>query len=320
MPNLQGRHERITPVAKRQDIDRRGLLFGFGSYFLWGLFPLYFRLLSRSSAFEIVAYRIVCSLVFCVLAITVTRHWRGVKYVLANRRAVVVLAGAGLLVSANWTLYVWGVNNGHAIDASLGYFINPLMSAALGVIVLGERMRRAQWVAFGVSTVAVIVLIVGYGNVPWVALGLATSFALYGLMKKQVGAGVPALPGLAIETSAATPFALGYLIWLGVGGLNTVHLDGYALLVALAGPVTAIPLLLFASASVRVPLSTMGILQYVAPILQFLTGWLIIGEQMPPARWLGFGIIWVAVLIFIIDALHHSRQGSVEAEPVLVHH
>lgn len=318
MPNLQGRHERITPVAKRQDIDRRGLLFGFGSYFLWGLFPLYFRLLSRSSAFEIVAYRIVCSLVFCVLAITVTRHWRGVKYVLANRRAVVVLAGAGLLVSANWTLYVWGVNNGHAIDASLGYFINPLMSAALGVIVLGERMRRAQWVAFGVSTVAVIVLIVGYGNVPWVALGLATSFALYGLMKKQVGAGVPALPGLAIETSAATPFALGYLSWLGVGGLNTVHLDGYALLVALAGPVTAIPLLLFASASVRVPLSTMGILQYVAPILQFLTGWLIIGEQMPPARWLGFGIIWVAVLIFIIDALHHSRQGSVEAEPVLV--
>ena len=182
------------------------------------------------------------------------------------------------------------------------------MSAALGVIVLGERMRRAQWVAFGVSTVAVIVLIVGYGNVPWVALGLATSFALYGLMKKQVGAGVPALPGLAIETSAATPFALGYLIWLGVGGLNTVYLDGYALLVALAGPVTAIPLLLFASASVRVPLSTMGILQYVAPILQFLTGWLIIGEQMPPARWAGFVLIWVAIIVFITDALRQSRR------------
>ena len=309
-------------MAKRQDIDRRGLLFGFGSYFLWGLFPLYFRLLSRSSAFEIVAYRIVCSLVFCVLVITVVRGWRGLNRVLKNRRAVMVLAGAGLLVSANWTLYVWGVNNGHAIDASLGYFINPLMSAALGVIVLGEKMRRAQWVAFAVSAAAVIVLVVGYGSVPWVALGLATSFALYGLMKKQVGAGVPALPGLAIETSAAAPFALGYLIWLGAVGANTVHLDGYALLISLAGPVTAIPLLLFASASVRVPLSTMGILQYVAPILQFLTGWLIIGEQMPPARWLGFGIIWVAVLIFVVDALYHSRQASRSPEPapVLVAH
>ena len=154
MPNLQGRHERITPVAKRQDIDRRGLLFGFGSYFLWGLFPLYFRLLSRSSAFEIVAYRIVCSLVFCVLAITVTRHWRGVKYVLANRRAVVVLAGAGLLVSANWTLYVWGVNNGHAIDASLGYFINPIVTVLLGVLVLHERLRPAQWAAIALIGIA----------------------------------------------------------------------------------------------------------------------------------------------------------------------
>ncbi|WIY81815.1 EamA family transporter RarD [Propionimicrobium sp. PCR01-08-3] len=293
-------------------MGRNGVSLGFAAYFLWGLFPLYFKLLSRSGAFEVVAYRIVCCLVFCVLAIAVLRGWRQIGDVLHNRRAVVVLAGAGLLVSFNWTMYVWGVNNGHALDASLGYFINPLVNAVLGVVLLGEKMRTAQWVAFAISAVAVVVLVVGYGSVPWVALGLASTFATYGLMKKKVGAGVPALPGLAIETSAATPFALGYLVYLGVVGANTVHLEWYAVLVALAGPVTAIPLLLFASASAKVPLSTMGILQYVCPIMQFLTAWLIFAEQMPPARWLGFAIIWVAVVIFIVDALVHSRQMTVQ--------
>ncbi len=199
-------------MVQRRGIGQSGVSLGFGAYFLWGLFPLYFKLLSRSGAFEVVAYRITCCLLFCVLVVAVTRGWRQIGEVLHNRRAVVVLAGAGLLVSLNWTLYVWGVNNGHAIDASLGYFINPLMSAALGVVLLGEKMRRAQWVAFAISALAVVALVVGYGNVPWVALGLASTFALYGLMKKKVGTGVPALPGLAIETSAATPFALGYLI------------------------------------------------------------------------------------------------------------
>ncbi|WP_341727950.1 EamA family transporter RarD [Brooklawnia sp.] len=311
-------------MVQRWGIGQSGISLGFGAYFLWGLFPLYFKLLSRSGAFEVVAYRITCCLLFCVLVVALTRGWRQIGEVLHNRRAVVILAGAGLLVSLNWTLYVWGVNNGHAIDASLGYFINPLMSAALGVVLLGEKMRRAQWVAFAISALAVVVLVVGYGSVPWVALGLASTFALYGLMKKKVGAGVPALPGLAIETSAATPFALGYLIYLGVVGANTVHLDGYAAVIALAGPVTAIPLLLFASASAKVPLSTMGILQYVCPILQFLIAWLIFGEQMPPARWLGFAIIWVAVAIFVVDALVHSRQvivkqaDEVDAEAELV--
>ena len=310
MPNLQGRHERITPVAKRQDIDRRGLLFGFGSYFLWGLFPLYFRLLSRSSAFEIVAYRIVCSLVFCVLAITVTRHWRGVKYVLANRRAVVVLAGAGLLVSANWTLYVWGVNNGHAIDASLGYFINPLMSAALGVIVLGERMRRAQWVAFGVSTVAVIVLIVGYGNVPWVALGLATSFALYGLLKKKANVG--AAESLAVETGVLVLPALGYLWWLDASGAGTFgHLStSHSVLLAGAGLVTVLPLLAFSAAATRIPLSTLGLLQYLGPSLQFAIGVFVYREPMPPSRLAGFALVWVALALFTTEGLRHRHRAA----------
>lgn len=294
----------MTPVS-----EQRGVVLGLGAYLLWGVFPLYFQLLVRSEALEIVAYRIVFSLVFCFAAIALTSDWRRLARVLRKRRPVVVLMLAGLLVSSNWALYVWGVNNGYAIDAALGYFINPLVNAFFGVALLGERMRRSQWVAFGISTLAVVVLIVGYGQVPWVALGLALTFGLYGLTKKRVGAGVPPLPGLAIETSAATPIAVGYLIWLGAAGLSTVPLaSSYGLLVMLAGPVTAIPLLLFAAAAVRVPLSTLGILQYFAPILQFLIGWLIIGEQMPMERWIGFAIIWVAVLVFIIDAVRHGRS------------
>ena len=269
-----------------------------------GPFPLYFRLLIRSGAFEIVAYRIVCSLLFCLIAIAVTRNWRQLGRVLRHRRSVLVLAVAGLLVSANWTLYVWGINNGHAIDASLGYFINPLVNAVFGVLLLGERMRRLQWLAFGIGTTAVVVLIVGYGQVPWVALGLALTFGSYGLTKKKLGTAVPPLPGLVVETAAATPFALAYLLWLASAGLGTVPQgSGYSLLIMLAGPVTAVPLLLFAAAAIRIPLSTLGILQYVAPVGQFLIGWLVIGEQMPLERWIGFGIIWVALIIFVIDAL-----------------
>lgn len=296
--------------------DRRGVLLGLAAYLIWGLFPLYFQLLTRSSAFEIVAYRIIWSLVFCLILLAVGRNWRRLLAVLKRRRSVLILMAAGLLVTFNWTLYVWGVNNGHAIDAALGYFINPLVNALFGVILLGERMRRLQWVAFAVGTLAVLVLIVGYGEVPWVALGLAVTFGLYGLTKKKVGLLVPPVPGLAIETAAATPFALVYLAWLSSAGLATVPLvSGYGALVMLAGPVTAIPLLLFAAAAARIPLSTMGILQYAAPILQFLAGWLIIGEQMPLERWIGFGIIWIAVIIFVIDALGHARPTRLPAGP-----
>ncbi len=291
--------------------DRRGVGYGFLAYLIWGMFPLYFQLLIRSGAFEIVAYRIVLALVFCLIVIAVTRDWQQLARLGKHRRSVGVLAIAGLLVSFNWTLYVWGVNNGYALDASLGYFINPLVSAAFGVVLLGERMRRLQWLAFGISTIAVVVLIVGYGQVPWVALGLATTFGVYGLVKKKVGAVVPPLPGLTIETAAATPFALAYLIWLGASGLSTVPLgSGYMLLMSLAGPLSAIPLMLFAAAAIRIPLSTLGILQYIAPIGQFLIGWLVIGEQMPLERWIGFAIIWVAVIIFIIDALRAGRAGA----------
>lgn len=295
-------------------VDRRGVLLGFTAYLIWGLFPLYFLLLARSGAFEVVAYRIWVALAFCLLAIAVTRGWRPFMQVLRQARITGVLLLAGVLVSLNWTLYVWGINNGHAIDASLGYFINPLVSATFGVVLLGERMRRLQWMAFGLGTIAVLVLTFAYGKVPWVALGLALSFGTYGLVKKKIGDSVPPLPGLAIETAATTPFALGYLGWLAASGAGTVPIfSGYGALVMLAGPVTAVPLLFFAAAAARIPLSTLGILQYVAPILQFLAGWLVIGEHMPLERWIGFAIIWVAVVIFLVDAVRNGR--SIPAEP-----
>lgn len=295
-------------------LDRRGVWFGAAAYLIWGLFPLYFMLLARSGAFEIVAYRIVYSLIFCLLAIALTTQWRSLARVFRDHRAVLVLMLAGFLVSANWVLYVWAVNNGYALDASLGYFMNPLINAAFGVLLLGERMRRLQWIAFGIGTLAVLVLSIGYGQVPWVALGLGFSFGLYGLTKKKVGVAAPPLPGLAVETMGVAVFALAYLGWLAAKGLNTVDpISGYGALVAMAGPVTAIPLLLFAAAAGRIPLSTMGILQYIAPIGQFLIGWLVIGEQMPAVRWVGFGIIWVAVVIFITDAIRHGRAGGAAA-------
>ncbi len=291
------------------DEQRKGVILGFLAYLWWGLFPIYFQLLTRSGAFEIVAYRIVFSLVFCLMALAALRQWAPLRTVLRNRRSTVTLALAGVLVAGNWTMYVWGVNNGYAIDAALGYFINPLVNAAFGVILLGERMRRLQWLAFGVGALAVVVLVIAYGRVPWVALILALTFGLYGLTKKMVGLSVPPLPGLAIETAAAAPFAIIYLGWLASAQLSTVDLmSGYGLLMMLAGPVTAIPLLWFAAATARVKLSTMGMLQYVAPVLQFLLGWLYIGEQMPPGRWAGFIIIWIAMAIFMLDMAGQARR------------
>lgn len=300
---------------------RTGTIHGLAAYFLWGLFPLFFHLLNTVGAVEIVAYRVICSLVFCLIILTLTRQLGELRMVYANRRASLILAGAGVLVTANWLLYIYAIVSGHTLDGSMGYFINPLVSALLGVIFLGERLRPLQWLAFVVGGLAVAVLILGYGQVPWIALGLALSFGLYALIKKQVGAVVPPLPGLAVETSAVTPLAIGFLIWWGAAGHGTAMSEPRTLvLLMLAGPVTAIPLLLFASATARIPMTTVGFLQYVSPILQFLCGWAVFGEYMPPARWAGFVLIWVAVLIFVLDSLHASRMHRRALHPVAPPH
>lgn len=298
-------------------VVRNGLWPGVMAYLLWALFPIYFRLLERSGAVEIIAYRVICSLIFCAVLIALRGQWASVRSVLRNRRAAWMLALAGLLVTANWTLYVFGVNSGRTLDAALGYFMNPLIAALLGVVVLGERMTRIQWLALLVGTIACVVLVVDYGEVPWIGFGVALSFAVYGLLKNRVGATVPPLVGLGVETAAMAPVFIVYLGWLAATGASTASpTTPYGWLMYLAGPVTAIPLLLFAAAARSLPLVTIGMLQYIAPIGQFLIGWLVFGEPMPRGRWLGFALIWVAVLLFVAGAVVRWRRRAKVGESV----
>ncbi len=289
--------------------ERTGLGYGLAAYLLWGLFPLYFTLFARSGAVEVVAHRALWSLVFCALLLTVLRQWGALREALRDRRLTLGLAVAGVLIVVNWSTYVLAVLTGHTLETALGYFINPLAVAALGIVVLGERLRRLQWLAMAFGAASVLVMVLGYGQVPWIALILACSFGTYSLVKKVAGRSVGALPGLAIETGAVAPVALGYLGWLVFAGEATASpASGYGALLATTGVVTAVPLLLFAAAARRVSMVTIAILQYVAPIGQFLLGWLVFHEPMPPMRWAGFALVWAAVVVFVVDALVASRR------------
>ena len=287
--------------------NRAGLGYGLAAYILWGLFPLYFQFFGRSGALEVVAHRALWSLGFCLLLIAMLRQWGLLRAALADRRTVAALALAGGLIVVNWTTYVFAVMTERTLETALGYFINPLAVAGLGILVLGERLRRLQRVAMAFGIASVAVMVVGYGQVPWIALTLAGSFGFYSLVKKLAGRSVGALPGLAIETAAVAPVAAAYLAYLAVTGGSTAT-GGYSALLATTGIVTAIPLLLFAAAARRVSMITIAILQYLAPIGQFLVGWLVFNEPMPAARWAGFTLVWAAVALFVADALLASRK------------
>ncbi len=294
----------------RVDERRIGVGAGLGAYALWGVFPLYFPLLEPAGGVEIVAHRVVWSLLFVALLLAVRRGWAQVRGVLADRRALLVLAAAAVLIAANWLVYVYAVNSGHVVETSLGYFINPLVSVVLGVAVFRERLRRLQWVAVGIAVLAVAVLTVDYGHPPWIALTLATSFGLYGLMKKLVR--VDATPGLFVETAVVFLPALVVIgVLEGSGDAAFGHAGaGNAVLLVTTGLATAVPLLLFAAAARRVPLSTVGLLQYVTPLMQLAIGVFVYGEPMPPARLAGFVIVWVALAVFTADSLRHARAGA----------
>ncbi|NHC16470.1 EamA family transporter RarD [Motilibacter deserti] len=286
----------------------RGTLFGAAAYLLWGLFPLYWPLLEPAGALEILAHRMVWSLVAVAVLLAVTRGglpWRGL-----GRRRLGLLMAAGAVISVNWLVYIVGVNSGHTVETSLGYFINPLVTILFGVFLLGEKLRRAQWAAVGIAAAAVVVLTVAYGRPPWIALVLALSFGTYGLLKNR--AKVAAVPSLAVETATVAPFALGYLVVLQAAGDATFGSagGGQAALLVGSGVVTAIPLLLFGAAAVRVPLTVMGLLQYLAPVVQFLIGVLVQHEHMPPARWGGFALVWLALVVLTVDGLRARRAAS----------
>ncbi|WP_277208442.1 EamA family transporter RarD [Isoptericola croceus] len=299
-----------TPPAARW-----GLPLGLGAFLLWGAMPLYFPLLEPAGAVEIIAHRVVWSLVFCVALLAVTRTLTSFTAVFRRPRTLGVLTVAAVLIVANWVTYVYAVLSEHVLDAALGYYINPLVTVLLGVVALRERLRPAQWVAIGFGAAAVVVISTGVGGLPWISLALAFSFGAYSLTKNRVGRTVGALPSLAVETTVATPFALAYLAWLTATGASTFSQEGvaHALLLVSAGVVTGVPLLLFGAAARRLPLSVVGMLQYLTPTLQFLVGLLLFGEHMPPARWVGFGLVWVALVILTADGARAARATRMAA-------
>ncbi|MFC5752173.1 EamA family transporter RarD [Actinomadura rugatobispora] len=284
--------------------ERRGIVYGVAAYVIWGLFPLYWPLLKPSGATEILAHRIMWSLVAVLVMLAAGRRWiRGLSW----RRAG-LLAAAAVMITLNWGVYIYAVNSGHTLDAALGYFINPLISVLLGVVVFRERLRRWQWASVGLGGAAVVVLGAGHGRLPWIALVLALAFGTYGLLKKF--ADTPSLESLAVETAVMFLPALGFAVALGVQGEAEFGHNGlvHAALVAGGGFVTAIPLLLFNGAAIRLPLSVIGMLQYLTPVLQFLIGLLVHHEDMPADRWAGFVLVWAALVVLSADGLRARRR------------
>ena len=284
------------------------MLLGVAAYSLWGAFPLYWPLLEPAGAVEILAHRILWSLVTMGVIAVVLRRGPRVRALFADRRTFTLLALAAVVVTVNWATYIWGVNNGRVVETSLGYFINPLVTVLMGVCILRERLRPLQWVAMGVAAAAVGVLTLDYGRLPWVALILAFSFGSYGLAKKTANVG--AIDSLVVETSVIAPVAAVYVGWLATSGQSSFasHGAGHALLFATTGIVTAIPLICFGGAAIRVPMVTLGLLQYLAPILQFALGVLWFHEDMPAGRWIGFGLVWAALVLFTVEAVTHRRR------------
>lgn len=299
-----------------EPLHSRGMAAGASAYLAWGLFPLYFAYLSPLGPFEVVAHRIVWSLIFMLLVVTAVRGWRRHLRIWCSKATLCYLLASALLLAINWLLFVYAVHTGHTIDASLGYFINPIVTVVLAVLALGERMRGAQWVAMGFSVAAVAVIWFGYGSLPLIPLLLALTFGTYGLVKNRVGRSVTAIDSLTAESALLAPASLAYLAWLHTYGQGVFGTHGVVFNVAIVagGVVTGLPLLLFGAATRRIPLRYIGMLQYITPIMQFLLGVLVFHEAMPTARWVGFSLVWVAVVILLVDGLIHSRShGRLEA-------
>lgn len=286
------------------------MLFGIAAYLIWALFPFYFRAVDYISALEVVANRVVWSFLLLLIITTITRGWGSLRLLATNRRQLGLVALGSLFIAANWSAYVVAISTNHALQASLGYFISPLVIVAMGVILLKERLRTGQWIAVAFAVIAVAVLTISYGALPWIALILAFSWATYGFIKKFVGWG--AVESLTVETGVLSPIAITIMVVMMIQGTSATISNGGStlLLLMLAGPVTTIPLLLFTGAATRLPYSTLGILQYITPIGLFIVGVGFFHEAMSPTRWVGFALIWCALVVFTIDARRHSSEMS----------
>lgn len=282
----------------------RGLTYGALAYILWGLFPAYWPLLVPAAPVEVLAHRIAWSFVTMAVVVALLGKWRPLREL--SGKSWLMISAAAVLITLNWGTYIYAVNTQHVVESALGYFITPLVSMALGVIVLKERLRLPQIAAIGVLVAAVIVLTVDYGRLPVISLILACSFGVYGLLKKKVP--LDAIAGLTAESTVIFPIALAYLIFLGSANTFTTEGTGHTLMLLSTGIVTVIPLVLFGAGALRVPLTTMGVLQYLAPILQFLWGVFVVHEPMPASRWIGFGLVWLALAVFTVDAVRNRRK------------
>nr|WP_269151143.1 EamA family transporter RarD [Spelaeicoccus albus] len=291
------------------------MLFGMLGYVSWGFIPLYFAILEPAGSIEIVAHRVLWCLVLCAIALIFTRGYRRVFALMRSPRVLLTIAAASVFIAGNWLTYVYGVMTGRVVEVSLGYFINPLFTVLLGVVVLRERLSRTQWAAVIIGTVAVIVIAVAYGRLPWLALVVAFSFGMYGLLKNRVGKSVGSLEGLSIESLVLTPISLAYVLWIEAAGHGTFTGNGagHTLLLMGLGAVTAIPLLLFGAGARRLPLVWMGMLQYITPIMQFVLGVTVFGEHMAPARWIGFFLVWTALAVLTTDMLRRRRQRQLRS-------
>lgn len=291
----------------------KGILYGIATYILWGFFPIYWKFLHQVPALQVIGHRISWSFILLVAILLVTRQWQDFRSTALKPKVLGIYAIAGVLLTINWLVYVWGVNAGFIVETSLGYFINPLLSVLLGVIFLRERLRPTQWVPVGIAAIGVIYLTYVYGRLPWIALALAFSFGFYGFVKKLAPLG--SLYGLTLETGIVFPAALIYLLIVEFNGTGAFVHDS-ALITALligAGAVTTIPLLLFASAAKQIPLTVVGLLQYIAPTLQFLIGVFLYKEPFDQSHLIGFGIVWVALIIFVVENYLAHR---VAVEPI----
>ncbi|WP_435743131.1 EamA family transporter RarD [Microbacterium sp. PMB16] len=302
----------MTPDTTTRATQTAGVAYAGAAYLLWGVLPLYFLLLVPTGPWEVVAWRVLLSLVFCLLLLTVTRGWAALRVIVRQPQLLGWTALAGLLIYVNWQVFVIGALADRVVETSLGYFINPITTVLLGVFVLKERIRRLQWAAIAIAATAVVVIVIAYREFPWIAVTLTASFGLYGLIKKKIGPAVDAVSGLTLESFWLIPIAVVQLVIVAqtpagitMGGNGW----GHAVLLALAGVVTAVPLLLFAAGTRRVNLTVIGMLQFVTPVMQFIIGVAVLHEPMPAERWAGFIIVWVAIVVFVVDLLLAARRG-----------
>jgi len=284
---------------------KQGIIFAISAYIMWGVAPVYFKLVNQVSAIEILTHRVIWSFVFLLAVIAVTSGWHRVQHVFKQRKKIPLLLTSSVLIAVNWLIFIWAITNDLLVDASLGYYINPLFNVVLGTVFFSEKLRKAQWVAVALAVTGVLVELVAFGAIPWVSVALASTFSCYGVLRKKIN--VDAISGLFVETLFLMPIALVYIMLVDLPSFDFVNADfTLSMLLLAAGVVTTLPLLAFSAAAIRIPLSTLGFIQYIGPSLMLLMAVFIYGESFAPEKGLTFAFIWLALIVYSVDGYRNS--------------